>query len=1241
MWHLLVTAVVMVPLLCLATAETCHEETVGMLRQQLLMARFATVSSASYWQYGGDVLFEAGLEIGHGVMMLPINKWEDPAYWHTYVYEHLRDRLHEPSLLLIDAPNMTSLSQLAWAEGFCKRRSICAEGICSDAAVDARMLHVVISSKIPFSKLQDGATRPAFIARLYPHQSQYCGENIATPEVDVEPNVFLVPIPQEVKSPPVIEHVKETVEVAQQAGQKRKVPVVVKTGDVGKKVKRTRNMEKSPAPIREIVQFQCLDRSGIGYAIDIVFDMVLGGFFCAFLLIYTVLEALGFGYWFIIAFMWGALGYVLLRIARTPALMSHVIEKMMRRPDLKPELVRTTFNDLPYLDMKVAIDHTHGIAAADRSGASCFIDRLADSLGRKVYFYQRSRSDERNRRSGSREYFWIKDLNTKVVGYEQPDNCMLAMVDVDQYVDMPSFLCGKECPTILYTFQPSQVSRESENYVFTFNKENEVQYTVTGGGLYTHKVWNYSMDNMMVVKRFMGIPYKTTAYLIDRRSTSVDHELILLTPLGTWGIFMAWFVALALGARVLQRLEVFVKSGFLRLRSVATSGSFISTGRPGELASAKIPTRVDDTIATIARISKYDLTMPQVQSYVDGDKEKAAILVDYHRNADDNDKPPVVCPVPEGVRRYQFDPSRYEPEAKAGMVAFMSPLIHGAYVPDQTVANEERCVTGRVVDVRPKILRTTPFLRNVMHEFVEMFIPQRIAHTLDPTDDDEVRDRQSKPSQRRIYDVNQGAVAKRLVQMFIKKEPYGKVADPRAISQINGVDKIAYSKYTYALEAVLKEQKWYAFGKNPLDVANRVVEVVQDAEFVVNTDFSRFDGHGSNLMRELEKMVLLRAFRETHHNELIELHRSQQNMKAYATLGTKYETHFSRASGSPETSLFNSIVNAFVAFLALRMTKREGLFVAAHEAYARLGIYGGDDGLTADVEPDVYRKAASMIGQKLEAEPIMRYEFGVKFLARMYSPYVWEGDNRSCCDLQRQLTKFHVTVRLPSDVTPQMKLLEKARSFLLSDRSTPVLGDFCRRVETLSGGKIKPNHKTAQVASWLASFPEETQYPNEPDQWMIDYMVRLLPKANYTAYLKWLNKCRSLEDLMRCGLLQEPEEPETKVPAVVDGEIFPRNWKPEVLETLDDSKHGPTRQYVGRIREKPKIKFEDLKLQFVKPPGIRLAHAELATGAHPNEGESKPVRTRRLSRDQPVVESRKHVWRVVQPGVSVNSNNRR
>lgn len=796
---------------------------------------------------------------------------------------------------------------------------------------------------------------------------------------------------------------------------------------------------------------------------------------------------------------------------------------------LDPIMLRSQFSDLvvPVVKAPAGV-HSHPVAAAGRSTGSLLIDRYGRLLGLSPYFIQCSKADLRNWRAGSRSYYWTKDIGIPTSIFKPEEDSVLALVDVDHYIDMPALLVENFLPTLIYTFQPHQVARTTANYSFTFCASGEVRYNLTGGGMFVHYVWNYGPDHCMVTKTCFGIPYSAASYLIDRRAMDLDHEMILLTPTAKWTGVMA-IVASWLASRSLERLDPVV-GPFTRMEIFSLEGVKVSTGQVGYYAQATIPAASDNAIQIIARTSQLKLTTPQVMSFTDGDREAAAVLLEYHR-AQIPHKAPCVYPLGESVLKYQFSPLSYDPSAKPSLHAFMHPIIHAAYCPDMTVSNEEQCIKGRLTDVRSGATMT-PFLNTVMNQFVDQFILHPFNH--DPVDEEELYERQNRPAQRRMLEEAANSIPDRTGQMFMKKEAYAGPKDPRPITTINGVDKAAYSKYVYALADHIKAQPWYAFAKAPKDIAQRVVDVLEHAHMAVPTDFSRFDGHYSQVLRELEQMILIRFFRRQYHADLLDLHRAQYHLKVYGAFGTDYETEYARGSGSPETAAMNTIANAFVAFLALRMTRIDGAFLDPATAYRKLGIYGGDDGLTADVDPEKYIAAAKLVGQELTISSVKRGLAGIKFLARVYGPEVWFGSPNSCCDLPRQLSKLHVTVALPPKVTPVIKLVEKARAFYLTDSNTPVIGWFCTRVLQLSGDE--PCTRFLRI--WSNEVALEEQYPNGPATWYEDYAMEALPQFDFKAFADWLKTTTNVQDLLRPPLCH-PFVPATPaVDVVVNGELW-------------------------------------------------------------------------------------------------------
>jgi hypothetical protein len=720
------------------------------------------------------------------------------------------------------------------------------------------------------------------------------------------------------------------------------------------------------------------------------------------------------------------------------------------------------------------------------------------------------------------------------------------MVDVDYYVDMPRFLCEQFKPTLLYTFQPEQVARHSGEYSYTFTSNNEVKYIVAGGGRYSHRVWNFGVDSIIVRKRIMGVPVSSAAYLVDRRRIADDHYVISLTPQAKWGLIGSILVWLTMSGNELKRLSV-VEGQYLRLRTQTADGAYVSTGVVNSYVNATVKADHDDAIAISCQATKTTLQLPNVMRFLpNGDEQtrsaNATALLAYHRKLDihSTDNVDWHFPVSEAVRSYVCSTDGLMDDPKPMLTAFACPIIHGAYAPFDTPANEKAAIEGRVTKFTQSrgknALKLTAFLDRVMNEFVDLLVPNKYLAI--PMTFDDVYERQPRPSQRSILERSMYLLPDRIVKSFMKREAYQNPKEPRIISTINGPDKREYSRYMYVLADHLKKMHWYAFGKNPRQVSERIAFVCEHARWVSLTDFNRFDGTISELVRILEHRILVAFFSHEYTYEVTELHKSQFCNKAIGRHKTKYETSFTRLSGSPETSANNCIVNAFVAFLGYRQTKINGAFMSKEEAWSKLGAYGGDDGISAEPDANMHEKAARMLGLNLKIDIIQRDQPGVQFLARVYGPFVWNGSPNSCCDIYRQLSKFHTTVKCLNTVTPVMKLLEKSRALYLTDANTPVLGELACKVVELHGD-IDMDPSTARIRKWNSELPKEDQYPNVDEGWMESYCVESLSKCcfDYNRFKRHLDECKTLDDLLHFPLCSEIPTPVVKIPVVVDGNI--------------------------------------------------------------------------------------------------------
>jgi hypothetical protein len=758
---------------------------------------------------------------------------------------------------------------------------------------------------------------------------------------------------------------------------------------------------------------------------------------------------------------------------------------------------------------------------------------------------------------------------------------------------MPELLAKEAKPVLLYTVVPEEAASANgtDNSAFHFDENGCLTTLVAGGGAYSHRLWDYASDSFLVTKRVWGIPYRSVAYAVERKQVGKHRQLVLLAPVKVFkGPLAASLAGFLLETKPLRRFNPIMKAGgekFVRFNVMSPEGVLsVTTARPNASLCATVTCVKDDCVATVARLGTTKLMLPTTVSWVE-DRTAAAILTDYHRLKGGKAKH-TVYPVELGVRAFQFKPSEYDQDAKTKLQSFMSPLIHGAFAPVPNKAGEEQCVEGRINSLKKPEPKPSMFREQCINEFANLVVAG--AH-LEPVCYDVVAAKQTSAAQRLSLEraVTYGTFRKPIVKCFLKAEAYPDVKDPRNITTYNDADKLDMAGFSLAMSAYLKDCPWYGPGKTPLEIATRVTQICETADFVNISDYKRMDGTITMALRKVERAVMMKAFPQ-HRAKLNELFKSNVNNKGFLPHGTTFEQGSSQGSGCSATSLFQTLRAAFTAFLAFRHTEKYegGPTYNAVEAYGALGIHLGDDGLDAGLPIRSHKWAATSTGLILEAQTVSRGHRGVNFLARYYSKNVWLGDTNSMCDIKRQLSKFHTTVRLPENVTKCQKLVEKAQSFVVTDGQTPVLGELCNRVLVLLEKRTQRKHKPRVkhgIGNYWSKFESNVQYPNvNVGGWMDSEFRIMLPKFDRSIFGLWLVNAQTIEELLDAPLCQDPE-PATPglVSFVVDEEVVPprspnrapQETEPEPARAQPEKKTPRTKP--SRARSTPTARSRQFK----------------------------------------------------------------
>lgn len=798
-----------------------------------------------------------------------------------------------------------------------------------------------------------------------------------------------------------------------------------------------------------------------------------------------------------------------------PALVTGYIQRWGKKYEQSQEW-RSSFRDTMLTNFDNPKNHTHGSSAAHRSTGSRTCANIVQMMGLVPYYYQQSFQDAKLGYDGSRTWLWSKDLHVPSSAKTMHSDHIMIMVDVDYYVDMPKTLSYSDRPILLYTFQPSVPAAQREDYTFTCSND-EFTYIVSGGGKYNHKLWDYNHDSITtsVYDRESGF-WLNTAFAVERRQIDEDHYLVALIPVRAWDTPVKCELV---SGNSLSRMRV-THGGFNVMRRLELSRYVTSISGIGEHLSIDVDTSVLDGLRHQHKATSIGLTISAVQRELEkATLGEASLLLRYIQEATKT-QPMTVYPVSHASLGYSRNLVDHDDDSKPAMVAFMSPLVNGAFNPLMHLGNERWAIDERVT----KLANTAGLdikMDGFITEFINVLIPDRLAQSLHPYTEDVVYQRQMRPQQRAIL-ARAHQQYPNVISSFLKRESYQEIKAPRVISTYNPAMKLAYSRFTYVVtDYVTEHSHWYAFGRPAGEIARQVAEICTHADVILSTDLSRFDGRISPACRAFEVRLMKRLLSPDAFKEFLVLHGKQYNIWGYGKYGTKYDTGTSRGSGSGETAIFNSLMNAMMAYMAIRETHPE---LPPKHAYGLLGLYGGDDGLTRDVDSEVYVKVCARWGHKLTPEVFVKGAPGVNFLARIYSPNVWFGAPDSMADVARALSKFHVTVALPANVSPLMKLYEKARCYVLTDAETPVLGEYCVAVVRAceANGCRPSDDEMLRSATWnyTTLSDEGKHYPNGGgDHWKVDVLNKQLPGLNLDVFYEALDSLQGKSPQEACNKL--------------------------------------------------------------------------------------------------------------------------
>nr|WPR18220.1 MAG: RNA-dependent RNA polymerase [Crogonang virus 45] len=695
-------------------------------------------------------------------------------------------------------------------------------------------------------------------------------------------------------------------------------------------------------------------------------------------------------------------------------------------------------------------------------------------MGYAPYSISSSNRDVRADNSCLRNFYFSKDLTMQHRADPMGKTHAIKLVDVDYYLDMPTILAMFK-PIFMYTFVPTSLGGSLKDATFYIH-DNQVITNVNGGAMYIHKIWDYESDVLQA-----DFWWGSVVYLVEQQVLDNQRRLIFLNPSRKiYGPF-AWCLP---GKRLERKTYLFGKTNILRTQRVindqcvsevhlAANGSRSACSLSEEIFSAtkiRCDLAKEPSISDVERIFRaHEIPKPDLA---------AALFIQVYREDKQtlNSQTGVLStPCKTDTFSYQTLRPLVMEDGKVVGRSLFKPILDSGFIPRKSYNNDVACIEGRIERPRNLVKTVPPFYHKCREEFMRFLIPERLAHTFVPYDEAYVEAQQNRPTQRALAARAKpfSFLHKFVVSSFQKAEVYGKVNFPRNISTVPTDHKLRFSGFTYALADVLKTTKWYAFGLNPAQITEAVRDLTSRQLYLTTNDFSNYDGSHGEFKTSTDMMIFMRAFAPPYHMEVSKLLSSMTNAPAFTNHGVFYNTGHTVLSGAASTSVCNTIMNALIAYIALRVSG-----FSPRDSYENLGLYGGDDNVNRCIPPETHMRVASKLGYVLKTENVDRGQ-PLSFLGRIFlDPWTTKA---SVCDVPRRLRNLHLTV-VPSIVPKAVVLRRRAQSYLINDPNTPIITHWAKmilRATTTSDEGFETELRAEQpwfcdpVNNWVAPTPDE------------------------------------------------------------------------------------------------------------------------------------------------------------------------
>lgn len=853
-------------------------------------------------------------------------------------------------------------------------------------------------------------------------------------------------------------------------------------------------------------------------------------------------------------------------------------------------------------------NHSHPNAAQSRCKANIMMSNIITSLGMTRYSVSMSPSEKRIAMAGDRFYHHVKDLQMNSQYGNPAPGQIITLTDVDYYVDMPALLL-KGLPVLAYSFVPTAVAGKTENGVYKTNSRNNIEMLIDGGANYEHPLWDYDGDHLVVHSLYYSV-----VYLLEQLHITSDRRVIFFNPIRTIYAPANWIIkGKGLKRRQLVSNGVALSQYLTHEKDGSTSAMFsfakVDTFdavnlRSNVLAASVIRAREAKTphISDIERIfNTYEIPDPVFS---------AALFLDMFKTSPEifNVKTSNVspCVVQRDAHTYQAVGPLVTEDGTASMRAIWPGYCRNTFSPAKSYNNDKACIEGRILEPRNREPTLPPIIQQYIEEFLVRLVPDRLAGSLSPSDYDQMEEQFDRPTQRALLErAKDFMFGKNVIRSFQKAEAYPKITHPRNITTCSMAHNFVMGQFGVPfVKKVMKECHWYAFGNHPTIISQRLQEKARKATYSVNTDANKLDGSVYFFFRDLVVAAVKRAYAPTYRAEIHRAELKERNLKGKTSHGVSYDAKCTVLSGSSWTSVFGTLTNGFINYVALRN------YHDADQAWKHMGIYGGDDGITFDLPANAVKKTAAMFGMAFDAEAVP-VSMPVKFLGRIYPDLL--TTTASICDVARQARKLHLTAT--NDFIPtHLALYRKAQGYRVTDSDTPFITPWCDAVLRICGPETVNHRLYAQTlgeSSYWSKFecPFDTLTDDVYKYTIVSHELGLTV-TEIKKYEDIFRSAEKLEDLYLDDILKLKTS--TSVKATINGYIVTPSKRKTIPEIVDE--HAQLRVRVCRFVERgQKCSRTDCKFahEFPANGGTTPVNRSVNSRVVPTQSGARPTSCRR------------------------------